>query len=164
MSLLILTGPAGAGKNTIAHAFAKKKSKCAVVDVDTVRWMVLQPHHAPWSGAEGEKQVELGIRNASALTKNFIQEGYDVVILDVVTDWSLNLYKQYLQGNDFKIVILLPEFEELKKRNRQRPTTKITEGRIATLYKEQEKFTGFDEKIDNTSLSAEDVAEKLIKL
>lgn len=56
--VLILTGPAGAGKNTVAHEFAKKREKCAVIDIDLVRWMVLQPHKAPWEGEEGMKQQE----------------------------------------------------------------------------------------------------------
>ncbi len=161
MSILILTGPAGAGKNTIAQILAKKRAKCAVVDVDTVRHMVVQPHHAPWSGEEGEDQVKLGIKNACMLAKNFIADGFDVVILDVVRDWSLGLYKEQLAG-DFKVVLLLPKLEEVKKRNQSREFI-LEEQRVLDLYKEQELFTGFDEKIDNSNLSPDGVSEKLIK-
>lgn len=71
--ILILTGPAGAGKNTIASLLTKQRTKCVVIDVDVVRWMVAQPHKAPWNGEEGVKQQELGVENACLLAKNFLQ-------------------------------------------------------------------------------------------
>src|SRR5438128_8962801 len=105
MSVLIITGPPGAGKSTVVQILAKKRNRCTVIDVDTVRHMVVHPHYAPWSGEEGKKQVKLGIKNASMLTKNFLAENFDVIILDVVSEWSLNLYKEYL--DEFKVVLLL---------------------------------------------------------
>lgn len=156
MSILILTGPAGAGKNTIGQILAKKRSRCAVIDVDTVRHMVVQPHHAPWSGEEGKAQLRLGIKNACMLAKNFQTENFDVIILDVVNNWSLNFYKESLV--EFKVVLLLPTLGEVKKRNKNREFT-LEESRVEQLYKEQEEFTGFDEKIDNTNISPEEVAK-----
>ncbi len=162
MSILIFTGPAGAGKNTVANTLAKKRDKCAVVDVDTVRHMVFQPHHAPWSGEEGEEQLKLGIKNACVLAKNFLADNFDVIILDVVTNSSLPLYRKLLREEKFKIVMLLPSLEEVKKRNQSREY-ELGEQRVIALYQEQEKFTDYDEKIDNTDLTPEDVAERLIK-
>lgn len=161
MSILILTGPAGAGKNTVAKVLAKKKERCALVDVDAVRHMVVQPHKAPWDGEDGKMQQKLGIKNACMLSKNFLIENFDVIILDVVSTWSLNFYKESL--DEFKVVLLLPTLEEVKKRNNKREFT-LEEIRVEQLYKEQEEFTGYDEKIDNTDISPEEVAEKLDKL
>ncbi len=160
MSILILTGPAGAGKNTVATILARKKSKCAVIDVDAVRHMIVQPHHAPWSGNEGKEQVRLGIKNACMMAKNFLAENFDVVILDVVTDWSLNLYKEYFQGKIFKVALLLPSLEEVKKRNQSREY-RLEEKRVLELYDQQSKFSSFDTKIDNTKTTPETVAEEL---
>ncbi len=160
--VLILTGPAGAGKNTVAHELAKLREKCAVIDIDLVRWMVLNPHKAPWEGIEGKIQVRLGMKNGCLLTKSLIEEGYDVVILDVVDDELVKLYREKLNGLDVKVVLLLPAFEEVIKRNNLRPS-RLTEGRIKELYEMEENLTVFDKKIDNTNLSAEDVAEELYK-
>lgn len=74
MSVIILTGPPGAGKNTVAQIIAMGKNKCAVIDVDLVRWMILQPHKAPWEGNAGKNQQMLGVRNACLLAKNFLKE------------------------------------------------------------------------------------------
>ncbi len=160
--VLVLTGPAGAGKNTVAHELAKKREKCAVVDIDLVRWMVLQPHKAPWEGEEGQKQVLLGVKNGLMLAKNFTDEGYDVVILDVISDEIAAIYKNKLEVLNPKIVLLLPSFEEIKKRNSSRPP-RLTEGRIKYLYEMEEKLTLYDKKIDNTNLTPEEVAEELSK-
>jgi len=160
--VLILTGPAGAGKNTIAHSLAKIREKCAVVDIDLVRWMVLQPHKAPWEGEEGKEQVRLGVKNGCMLAKNFAEEGYDVVILDVIPDEIAEIYKNKLEGLNPKIVLLLPSFGEVQKRNSSRPT-RLTEGRIKYLYEMEEKLILYDKKIDNTNLSPEEIAEELSK-
>lgn len=59
-----------------------------------------------------------------------------------------------------KIVLLMPSFEEVKKRNETRQRY-ITDQEIVALYKSQADLTGYDEKIDNTKLSAEEVANRL---
>lgn len=93
MSTLLLTGPPGAGKNTVAEVLARKRKLCAVIDVDIVRCMVLQPQHAPWDGEEGRRQVALGVRNTCMLANSFRAEGCDVVILDVIDDETFALYQ-----------------------------------------------------------------------
>ena len=160
MKILILTGPAGAGKNSIAQILAKKLEVCAVIDVDIVRWMLLQPHKAPWDGEEGRRQQILGVKNTCLLASNFVQNNSDVVILDVLSQETLQIYRKELDKFHLKIVLLLPTFEEIQKRNKMRPS-RITEDEIALLYKSQEVLLGYDEKIDNTNLSAEDVAIRL---
>lgn len=62
--ILLLTGPPVAGKSTLGPLIAKRLERCAVIDVDRVRAMVVQPHIAPWLGEEGMTQLRLGARNA----------------------------------------------------------------------------------------------------
>ncbi|MBI2031868.1 MAG: hypothetical protein HYT08_04620 [Candidatus Levybacteria bacterium] len=158
--LLILTGPAGAGKNTVSKILSSERKKCAIVDVDTVRHMITKPHRAPWDGEEGQKQVALGIRNACILTKNFIAEGFDVIILDVITDEIARIYKESLSQFNPKIVLLLPTLEETLKRNKSRDFT-LEEERVKILHMEQGKLKEFDEKIDSTELTLEETADRI---
>ena len=60
--------------------------------------MYVQPHKAPWDGEEGKSQQILGVENACLLAKNFIKNKIDVVILDVITDETANLYKSLIKG------------------------------------------------------------------
>lgn len=163
MSVIILTGPPGAGKNTIAQIIAKRRNQCAVIDVDLVRWMILQPHKAPWEGNEGKKQQMLGARNACLLAHNFFKEAYEVIILDVLTTDTVKLYKKQLQKNKVKIILLFPTYEEIIRRNIFRPP-RLKENEVKMLYDQQKEFTEYDEIVDNTNLSPEETAQKVIQL
>ena len=160
MRVIILTGPPGAGKNTVAQIIAKGRSKCAVIDVDLVRWMILQPHMAPWEGNAGKKQQMLGVRNACLLANNFLNEAYEVIILDVLTTDTAKLYKIQLQKNNVKIILLLPTYEEILRRNTLRPP-RLKEDEVKMLYDQQKRFTEYDEIVDNTNLSSEETAQKV---
>lgn len=158
MNIIILTGPAASGKNTIAKILARKIERCAVIDVDAIRQTYVHPHKAPWDGAEGKSQQMLGVENACLLAENFIKNNIAVVILDVITDETANLYKKNL--GEVKIILLMPSYEEAKKRFKERPHT-ISDEEFKMLYQWEEDLTIYDEKIDNTELSAEETAEKI---
>lgn len=158
MSVIVLTGPAAAGKNTTSHLFALKREKGADIDVDLVRWMYRQPHKAPWDGEEGMAQLKFGAENACLLAKSFIDHGIDVSICDVLTDETAKAYRELLPG--VKIILLMPSFEEAHKRFVERRHT-ISEEEFKWVYELEQKLTIYDEKIDNTLLTAEEVAEKL---
>lgn len=162
MRVIVLTGPPGAGKNTVAQIIAKGRSKCAVIDVDLVRWMILQPHKAPWEGNAGKEQQTLGVQNACLLASNFLKEAYEVIILDVLTPDTAKLYKKELQANSVKIILLLPIYEEIRRRNALRPP-RLKESEVKMLYDQQKALTGYDEIIDNTNLFPEETAQKIIQ-
>lgn len=161
MNVSILTGPAASGKNTISQAFAEKRNKCAVIDVDIVRWFYRQPHKAPWDGEEGKEQQKFGVENACLLAKNFVNNNVDVVILDVVVNETAKIYKELLP--EAKIVLLLLSYEETLKRFQERPHT-ITQEEFNLVYQWQKELTVFDEKIDNTQMNVEETAERLNEL
>lgn len=161
MNIIILTAPAGAGKNTISEILAKKRERCAVIDFDVLRNMIRQPHKAPWEGEEGYKQNILHLNHACILAKKFAEEQFDVVILDVITNETAKLYKETLKDYKPKIILLFPTFEEIKRRNTTRPP-RLTDQELKMVYSWQKKLTLYDEKIDNTNLNPEEVADKLI--
>jgi predicted kinase len=163
MSVLILTGPPATGKNTIAALVAKRLSRCAVIDVDMVRWMVLQPHKAPWEGEEGKAQQRLGVQNACSLATSFIRAGFDVIILDVLTDETARLYGAKLRRFALTIVLLLPTFDEIRKRNAIRGK-RITDEEVEALYNGQKHLSVYDARIDNSDLTAEETASQLLEL
>jgi guanylate kinase len=158
MSITILTGPVASGKNTVSKILAQKKERCAVIDVDMLRQMYVQPHKAPWDGEEGKSQQMLGVENACLLAKSFAKSNIDVVILDVITDETANVYKKNL--GEVKIILLMPSYEETQKRFNERPPT-ISEQEFKMIYQWEESLTVFDEKIDNTALSEEETADKI---
>jgi predicted kinase len=115
--ITLLTGPAASGKNTIAHLYAtEQRQACAVIDNDLVRWMLRQPHLAPWPtdppDSPAQVQHRLGIKHTCMLARSFVSEGYEAVLCDVVGDRLAAYYRELLAGQDFTIVLLLPTWEE----------------------------------------------------
>ncbi len=161
--MIILTGPTAAGKNTIANIVAKKRERCAVVDFDLVRKMFVQPHKTPWDGEEGRSQQQLGVEMVCFLGRKFIEKGWEVVILDVVDNNTVNTYKELLIDHKPLIVLLLPTYDVIKDRFDSRGPV-LSEKELKEVYKNQARFTSYDYMIDNSSTSPGDVAEQIIKL
>lgn len=163
MSILILTGPPAAGKNTVGLALAALLERSALVDVDQLRWMLRKPHVAPWLGEEGARQARLGIENACLLAGQFARSGCDVVVLDFLWDYSLPLYRARLPETPLLVVRLMPPKAVCIKRNQQRGQW-LSDQEVAMLYASMEQFTGHDISMDTSALPAGEVARRLAKL
>lgn len=158
--ILLLTGPPAAGKSTLGPLIAKRLERCAVIDVDRVRAMVVQPHIAPWLGEEGMTQLRLGAKNACTLAHNFADEGYHVVILDVLTDETAAIYHRLLAPLPHEIILLLPALSESIQRNQRRGQW-LSDDEVRLLYGWEVRLSDYDRKIDNTDLPADDLAKDL---
>ncbi len=159
--MLILTGPPAAGKTTTAPQLAARLPRCAVIDVDLIRAMVVQPHIAPWRGEAGRAQLRLGALNACLLAQNFHEAGYDVIMLDVLTDETATIYRQQLERYGPKIVLLLPALAVSLERNRARGQP-LTDAEVRLLYGWQQQLTEYDLRIDNTQQSVEQLVDQLL--
>ncbi|GAA1574237.1 MULTISPECIES: hypothetical protein [Kribbella] len=111
---LILTGGPAVGKSVTGRALAEGRATCAFVDVDDVRQLVVSGAAAPWNGAEGRKQQRIGVVNACGIARNFLAAGVEVVIADVLTPETSELYKQELP--DCLIVHLIVDLPEALRR------------------------------------------------
>lgn len=160
MSLIILNGPTGTGKNTISTLIAKKRTKCAVIDFDVLRNMFVTPHKAPWEGEEGHAQQLMGVNHACMLAADFLEHDFDVILLDVLSDETAEIYREKLKKYNPQLILLLPTFDEIKRRNLTRPP-RLTAAELEMVYKQQTELSVFDMKIDTTELSAEEVAEQV---
>jgi gluconate kinase len=162
-SVLILAGPPGAGKNTVAAAIAERLERCAVIDVDKLRGMVVKPHRAPWEGPEGEAQLRLGARNACLLVPIFLEEGFRVVVCDALTHETLAVYRERLSTHSLRVVLLLPSLWETQRRNAGRRRAQVLQAHeVETLYRQHEQLQDIEERIDSTNLHADRVAELLV--
>jgi hypothetical protein len=162
VSILLITGPPASGKNTVGELIAKRSERCAAIDVDTVRQMLVQPWKNPWEADEGLRQQALSVRNTTAIARNFSSEGFDVVISDVISDSILDLYRTELEGLHLFVVLLLPTEDEINARLLSRPDY-LSRGEMTPTYDQQARFLGYDERLDNTEMSSEDAANWIIE-
>lgn len=161
MSVLLLTGPPAAGKNTVAELVAKRLDKCAVIDVDVLRQMILNPRREPWEGEEGPLQRSLGVDNACSLTRNFAGSGYSVLVIDTMTDAMVSDYRRQLSGLDPWTVQLLPSEDEVAARLLSRPDY-LSRGEVNWMYHQQSTLTECDERLDNTEIAPDQAVEWLL--
>lgn len=162
--ITLLTGPAASGKNTVAHLYATRFcERCAVIDGDAVRWMLRQPHHAPWEGEEGLRQHQLGARQAALLGRSFAEQGYEVVALDVLWADLPQIYREELADLTLKIVRLMPRWDVALARLHAR-TPSISDDEARWVYETQVALRDYDLSIDNSEQSAEATVAELSAL
>lgn len=162
MTILLLTGPPASGKNTIAELVAKRLDRCAAIDVDQLRDMIVQPNNSTWESREQALQEQLAVANACCITRNFIEEGFDVVISDLVTEYSLQTYRTSLSQTSIKTIVLLPTEDEIMGRLLSRPDY-LSRGEVISQYDQQSRFADYDDKLDNTKMQPDEVVDWLLE-
>lgn len=161
MTILLLSGPPASGKNTIAELLAKRLERCAAIDVDQLRCMVVQPDTTTWESRERAARNDLAVANACAVAHNFMNAGYDVVISDVITETSLAKYKKALSNTAMKTIVLLPTKEEIMGRLLSRPDY-LSRGEVQSQYDQQTRFADYDERLDTTHMEPDTVVDWLL--
>ena len=110
--ILVLSGPPGAGKTSVAEAICERYDRMLRVEVDTLRHWVCAGYRHPWAGdAQWEEQRLLATRNACAIARESIAARYAVVIDDLALAADLAAYRDALTGVDaiVEAVTLLPD-------------------------------------------------------
>jgi len=105
-----------------------------MIDVDDIRQLVVAGHAAPWDGEAGLNQQRLGVENACDLARRFASSGIEVVIADVLTRRTAELYRARL--SDVMIVQLRISLTEARRRAAQR-SVYLTDDEFELLHRQQ---------------------------
>jgi len=113
-ALLVLSGPPGSGKSTIARALADAAGRSTVhLATDLFYVAIRKGFVQPFlPDAAKQNEVVLGVIGEAML--GYAKGGYDVIVDGIVGPWSLPVFEGVARraGLDLSFVVLRPSFEE----------------------------------------------------
>lgn len=106
-SLLVVTGPPGAGKSTVATAIAQRREPSVLVEGDAFFGFLQRGAIDPWL-PESNDQNTVVTNAAGAATGRFVEGGMHVVYDGVIGSWSLDEFLTSTGLDHLAYVVLLP--------------------------------------------------------
>jgi len=163
--VIIITGPGGSGKTTIAELI-EQKCNYVLLDGDHEDTEFF-PNGGQWlpENLDKLKKAHDKILNK---TKELVKKGKKVALDYIVFGDYLEFFNSFKKEfhDDLQIVVLFPKQSEIVCRDRDRKCWTTGEDRIKAVYCEFEKIKdtlGEDKYIDTSGQSAEETFKKYFK-
>ena len=109
-SLLVVTGPPGAGKSTVARLLADRGERTVLVERDAFFAFLASGRIDPWL-QESDDQNDVVTRAAAAATGAFVRGGYETVYDGVIGPWDLDVFMRGTGLTQLDYAVLLPTVE-----------------------------------------------------
>lgn len=118
-NLLVVTGPPGAGKSTVARLLAEREDRSVLVEGDAFFAFLARGAVEPWL-PESNDQNAVVTQAAAAATGRFASAGFATVYDGVLGPWFLPTFVKASGLARLDYVILLPTADECVRRVRAR--------------------------------------------
>ena len=169
--VILLTGPAGAGKTAAASAWAKSHRHPTVhLSIDIIRKFVKSGYANPEDGwdEETQRQYDLAQTACSVIARQYVEGGYCCAIDDAVfPNWpevGHGRWQAALAPIQHRLIVLLPSFDKVLERNRARSgTSRLKEPTLRIIYDEMIEWRAHSDTvvIDNSDLTIEETVGAL---
>jgi hypothetical protein len=120
--IVLLGGPAGAGKSTVGIHWCSQRPRAAMVVLDAVRDLIVGGRADPQiPTADQADQYVMSVRASAALARVFDDDRYDVVVEDVFEpDVFERQWRPLLAGLRTAVVIIRPSLQATLRRGSER--------------------------------------------
>lgn len=144
-TVYVISGPAGVGKSTISQQLVQALSKSVYISGDAVSHIPVNGRGKPWLCKE---TYDLTWKNILSLTRNLLEQDYDVVIDYVTFPTEVEWLTQQLTDFQFRVVyvVLLVDRTTLIARDQWRPTEAQMGERSLVLLEEFETCSELKEQ------------------
>ncbi|UIO40833.1 AAA family ATPase [Brevibacillus brevis] len=123
--IFLVTGIMASGKSTVAQLLAEKLNRGVHLRGDSFRRMIVngREEYMPEPSEEAIRQLRLRYKITASTADTFFEEGFNVVVQDVVIGPFLGEFVEMIQNRPLYVVVLTPNEKAVEEREASRPKT-----------------------------------------